>query len=74
MAKKNNDKQLTSVKVDSELFDNFKVLTIRTKFSLQKLVDRSMFLYLTDENYRNKLHNTLNTQLSGSSTVSSGSI
>lgn len=74
MAKNLKDKQLTSVKVDPELFENFKVLTIRTKFSLQKLVDRSLFLYLQDENFRNKVHNTLNTQLSGSATISSGSI
>jgi hypothetical protein len=74
MSKNNQDKQLTSVKVDSELFEEFKVFTIRTKFSLQKLVDRSMFLYLKDENFRNHLHNTLNTQLSGSQTIVSSSL
>ena len=42
------DNKLTSVKVSEELFEEFKVLCVRTKFSLQKLVDRSIHLYLTD--------------------------
>ena len=46
------ENKLTSVKVSEELFEEFKVLCVRTKFSLQKLVDRSMYLYLTDETYR----------------------
>ena len=43
------NEKLTSVKVNETLFEEFKVLCVRTKFSLQKLVDRSMDLYLTDE-------------------------
>ncbi len=60
------DNKLTSVKVSEELFEEFKVLCVRTKFSLQKLVDRSMYLYLTDDNYKKQLHNTTNLQLSSS--------
>lgn len=63
MADKN---KLTSVKVNEELFEEFKVLCVRTKFSLQKLVDRSIHLYLTDEDYRKQLHNHTNLSLSGS--------
>lgn len=66
MAKTNKDKKLTSVKVEGELFEEFKISTIKTKFSLQKLVDRSMFLYLTDELFRTQLHSTVHTSLSGS--------
>jgi hypothetical protein len=58
--------KLTSVKVNETLFDEFKVLCVRTKFSLQKLVDRSIHLYLTDNDYRKKLHSHLNLSLSGS--------
>lgn len=65
MAKK-QDVQLTSVKVNSKLFDDFKVYSIRSKFSLQKLVDRAMFLYLKDEEFRKTLHNQLDTLYSGS--------
>ena len=53
---KNESRTLTSVKVDTELFEEFKVQTIRYKFSLQKLVDRAILLYLEDDEFRNKLH------------------
>jgi hypothetical protein len=58
--------KLTSVKVNEELFEEFKVLCVRTKFSLQKLVDRSIHLYLTEDDYRKKLHNHTSLNLSGS--------
>lgn len=58
--------KLTSVKVNEELFEEFKILCVRTKFSLQKLVDRSIHLYLTDEDYKKQLHNHTNLSLSGS--------
>ena len=60
------DNKLTSVKVNEELFEEFKVLCVRTKFSLQKLVDRSIHLYLTNEDFRKQLHNHTNLSLSGS--------
>ena len=60
------DNKLTSVKVNEELFEEFKVLCVRTKFSLQKLVDRSIHLYLTEDDYRKKLHNHTNLTLTGS--------
>ena len=54
MSKK--DMTLTSVKVQSELFDNFKIACVKYKFSLQKLADRTIHLYLTDEEFRKKIH------------------
>ena len=56
-------KQLTSVKVDKELFKQFKEECITHKFSLQKLADRAIFLYLTQEEFRQKLHNQTNIKL-----------
>jgi hypothetical protein len=64
MAKK--DDKLTSVKIPPILFEDFKVATIRDKFSLQKLVERSIFLYLKDEDFKRKLLNTVNTEFTGS--------
>ena len=55
--------QLTSVKVHKHLFDEFKIETVKTKFSLQKLADRSLYLYLTDEDFRKKLHGQTNLTL-----------
>jgi len=53
------EKILTSVKVQSDLFEEFKISCVRYKFSLQKLTDRSIHLYLTDESYRKKIHSHL---------------
>ena len=54
---------LTSVKVQSDLFNDFKVECVRRKFSFQKLADRSIFLYLTDEEFRKKITNQTNLDL-----------
>ena len=54
---------LTSVKVQGQLFENFKVECVRRKFSFQKLVDRSLFLYLTDETFRKQITNQTNIEL-----------
>ena len=52
-----SDKKLTSVRVEQELFEQFKIQCVRHKFSFQKLADRAIFLYLTDDRFRDKLHN-----------------
>jgi hypothetical protein len=62
----NKDNILTSVKLPNDLFDAFRIECVKTKFSLQKLTERSMFLYITNEEFRKQLHNQLNTQFTGS--------
>jgi hypothetical protein len=66
MAGKNEKLTLTSVKVHGELFDEFKVASIKNKFNLQKLTNRAMHLYLSDEEFRKQLHNHTDLILSGS--------
>lgn len=56
---------LTSVKVKSDLFENFKIECVKRKFSFQKLADRSLFLYLTDENFRKQITNQINLEIKG---------
>tara|TARA_B100000780_G_scaffold273401_1_gene236941 strand:+ start:1139 stop:1327 length:189 start_codon:yes stop_codon:yes gene_type:complete len=51
---------LTSVKVQTELFNDFKIECVRRKFSFQKLADRSLFLYLTNEDFRKQITNQTN--------------
>ena len=51
---------LTSVKVKSDLFENFKIECVKRKFSFQKLADRSLFSYLTDEDFRKQITNQIN--------------
>ncbi len=59
----NSSKKLTSVKVEENLLQEFKEQCVRYKFSLQKLVDRAIFLYLTEEEFKQKLHNQTNIKL-----------
>ena len=61
-----NKLQLTSVKVHEHLFDEFKVACVRTKFSLHKLTDRAIHLYLTNDDFRKQIHNHSTLTLSGS--------
>ena len=62
MAEK-KDMTLTSVKVKSDLFENFKIECVKRKFSFQKLADRALFLYLSDEDFRRKITNQINLDL-----------
>lgn len=54
---------LTSVKIKSDLFENFKIECVKRKFSFQKLADRSIYMYLTDDEFRKRVHNHSNLEL-----------
>ena len=47
---------LSSVKIEKSLLEGIKIEFVRTKFSLQKLVNRSIHLYLNDLEFRNTIH------------------
>ena len=55
-----NQMTLTSVKVQTGLFNDFKIECVKQKFSFQKLADRALFLYLTDDDFRKKITNQIN--------------
>ena len=57
------DLTLTSVKIQTDLFENFKIECVKRKFSFQKLADRAVYLYLTDEEFRKKITNQSLTEL-----------
>tara|TARA_B100000927_G_C16245401_1_gene381245 strand:+ start:41 stop:235 length:195 start_codon:yes stop_codon:yes gene_type:complete len=59
----NKEMTLTSVKVKSNLFENFKIECVKRKFSFQKLADRAIFLYLTDEDFRKQINNQTNLEI-----------
>jgi hypothetical protein len=61
-----NKMQLTSVKVPEELFEQFKIACVKYKFSVQKLTERSMYFYLTNDEFRKQIHNQLDTEFTGS--------
>ena len=52
--------KLTSVKITQPLFDNFKMACLQDNFSFKKLADRAIFLYLTDKDFKDKVHTTNN--------------
>jgi hypothetical protein len=57
------DLTLTSVKIKSDLFEEFKIECVKRKFSFQKLADRAIYLYLTDEDFRKQINNQTDLEL-----------
>ena len=47
--------KLTSVKILKELYKNFKSNTLDDEFTLQKLVNRSMDLYVLDKKFKESI-------------------
>ena len=58
--------KLTSVKILTDLYIDFKHTCLDGDMNLQKLVNRTVFLYINDEEYRNKMDITDTLQVSGS--------
>ena len=58
--------KLTSVKILKELYRNFKIKTLDDEFTLQKLVNRSMDLYVLDTKFKDKIQSYDNIIQSGS--------
>ena len=48
------------------VYKNFKTSTVESEFTLQKLVNRSMDLYVLDSDFKNKIHSYNNLIPSGS--------
>ena len=58
--------KLTSVKILESLYEKFKLNTVNTKMTLQKLTNRSVDRFLTDEKYREEIETYDNLVVSGS--------
>ena len=58
--------KLTSVKILKILYEDFRVKTINSNMNLQKLTNRAIDMYLTDEDFRNDLETHENLMISGS--------
>ena len=63
---KNEKRLITSVKIPDNLYQDFKIINVRTKMNLQDLVERSIYLYLTEASFRQMVHNQSNTYYTGS--------
>ena len=55
---RSKDKKLTSVRLHPELFHKFKTQCVSEDFTFQKLAERSIFLYLTDNEFKEKVLST----------------
>ena len=60
---------ITTVKVDNGLYELFKIQTVKSKFHLQDLVNRAMYLYLNDKDFKDKLYNLIIPVLSEESQI-----
>ena len=61
-----NKAKLTSVKILEDLYKRFKATTVNTKMTLQKLTNRSIDLYLMDDNFKNTVETHDDLTISGS--------
>jgi len=61
-----SDTKLTSVKILKILYEDFRVNTINSNMNLQKLTNRAIDMYLTDENFRSSLETHEDLTVSGS--------
>lgn len=59
--------KLTTVKIFEDRYHKFKEVNLDCEMTLQKLVNRSLTLYLTDAEYRKQIDDMLELQESGSS-------
>tara|TARA_R110002020_G_scaffold237576_3_gene449959 strand:- start:17 stop:211 length:195 start_codon:yes stop_codon:yes gene_type:complete len=58
--------KLTSVKILKILYEDFRVRTVNSNMNLQKLTNRAIDMYLTDENFRSSLETHEDLTVSGS--------
>jgi len=58
--------KLTSVKIIESLYERFKLNTVNTKMTLQKLTNRSVDRFLQDEKFREEIETYDNLIVSGS--------
>ena len=57
---------LTTVRLQDKLFGDFKIEAVKNKITMRNLLERSMYLYLTDESFKRLINNQLNAHYTGS--------
>ena len=58
--------KLTSIKILEPLYNEFKMICIGRKMSLQKMLNRSMYLYVNDDTFNDKVNDCTELIPSGS--------
>ena len=70
----NKNKVATTVKVENTLYDEFKVLGVRYKLTLQGLVEKTVYRYVREEIFRNELNSFTLPYVSASIVVTTSSL
>ena len=52
----NEQTKLTSVKIIKDLYTQFKKVTLDEKITLQQFVNRTLNLYIVDEQFKKRIH------------------
>ena len=69
---RSNEKRLTTVRLDDELFQEFKFQCIKDKFSFQKLASRSIFLYITNKKFKEQIHKQTQIKIKSKNRIDEG--
>ena len=59
------DDILTTVRLKELLFEDFKVEAARNRITMRNLLERSMYLYLTDPEFKRVINNQLHANYTG---------
>lgn len=59
------DDILTSVRVKEKLFEDFKQASALNRITMRNLLERGMYLYLTDESFKRIINNQLSVDYTG---------
>jgi hypothetical protein len=60
---------ITSVKIPENLYEDFKIMSVRSKINLQEIVERTIYMYITDPTFRQKIHEKYSTYYTGSDII-----
>tara|TARA_Y100000034_G_C6540359_1_gene233091 strand:- start:165 stop:359 length:195 start_codon:yes stop_codon:yes gene_type:complete len=61
-----NNIKLTSVKLIKGLYDEFKLRTVNSEMTLQKVANRAILMYLKEDGFRDKVETNQDLSISGS--------
>lgn len=64
--KKDDNTKLTSIKILKDVYSTFKQVSFDSDVTLQKLVNRTVERYVTDDVFRKEMNEYLKLQISGS--------
>ena len=57
---------LTTVRLQDTLFESFKGEAVRNRITMRNLLERAMYLYMTDDEFKKTINNQLNAHYTGS--------